>query len=290
MKKTIKRGFLVTICLLSLLLCSCEAQQQENRDRKEEQKSEEKVTQGLVMEGRTDDGVTYQYNKITAVLTVSGKTIKGADSMDDLEKIPWGKWRDEAKELVLEEGVECVTDRAFMDFRRLERIVFPNTLRKIDNYAFYDSIREFKKLDLPDSLEEIGQCALAQEYSYKGPEEIRLSKNLRSIGKEAFCSQSVIRITIPENVETVGDKAFEGCTRMEIADIKANNVKIGKEVFAECGELKKVVLNTKKIKEIGKNLFFNVFHDVNVFVPKEKVKEYQKMLSRSMYAKVKAMK
>ena len=83
--------------------------------------------------------------------------------------------------------MECVTDRAFMDFRRLERIVFPNTLRKIDNYAFYDSIREFKKLDLPDSLEEIGQCALAQEYSYKGPEEIRLSKKLRSIGKEAFC-------------------------------------------------------------------------------------------------------
>ena len=91
MKKTIKRGFLVTICLLSLLLCSCEAQQQENRDRKEEQKSEEKVTQGLVMEGRTDDGVTYQYNKITAVLTVSGKTIKGADSMDDLEKIQIGR-------------------------------------------------------------------------------------------------------------------------------------------------------------------------------------------------------
>ncbi|MBO5072213.1 MAG: leucine-rich repeat protein [Eubacterium sp.] len=80
------------------------------------------------------------------------------------------------------------------------------------------------------------------------------------------------------------------CTRMEIADIKANNVKIGKEVFAECGELKNVVLNTKKIKEIGKNLFYNVFHDVNVFVPKDKVKEYQKMLSRSMYANVKAMK
>lgn len=293
MKKVINQGILVVICLLSLLLCSCEAQHQENRDRKEEHKEEqqleEKGTRGMVVKGRTDDGITYQYNKFTATLTVSGKTIKGVDSIDDLEKIPWGKWRDEAKELVLEEGVEFVTNMAFRDFRRLEKIVFPDTLRKIGEYAFYDSIREFKTLELPDSVEEIGWGAFAQQYSYKGPEEILLPKKLRSIGKEAFCSQALIRVTIPETVESVGDRAFEGCNQLETVNVKANNVIIGKEVFSECDELKKVVLNSKEIKEIGENIFYNVFHDVNVFVPKDNLKKYQKMLNRSMYVKVKVL-
>ncbi|MBO5072216.1 MAG: leucine-rich repeat domain-containing protein [Eubacterium sp.] len=256
MKKTIKRGFLVTICLFSLLLCCCEAQQQENQDTKDELRSEEKVTQGLVMEGSTDDGVTYQYNKVTATLTVSGKIIKGADSIDDLEEIPWVKWNDDTKELVLKDGVECVTDRAFMDFRKLEKIVFPDTLKKIGSYAFFDSIREIKKLELPDSIEEIGDCAFALKLpSNKGFVEIRLPKKLRCIGEAAFSSQLLTSITIPENVELIGDRAFKECYWLETVTVKS-----------------------KKIKKAGGCIFLHTNDELAIYVPKELERKYQRML------------
>ncbi|MBO5072214.1 MAG: leucine-rich repeat domain-containing protein [Eubacterium sp.] len=258
MKKTINRSILITICLVSLLLCSCETQQQENRDTKEEQKSEEKVTQGLVMEGRTDDGATYRYNKVTATLTVSGKIINGVDMnyWEEKDEIPWGRWREDAKKLVLEEGVECVTGSAFREFRNLKKIVFPDTLKKIGSYAFFDSLREIKKLELPDSIEEIGDCAFALNLSSdKGFEKIRLPKKLRRIGELAFSSQLLTSITIPENVKSIGDEAFEGCYYLETVTVKS-----------------------KKIKKAGGSVFLHTNDELAIYVPKEKEKKYRRML------------
>lgn len=255
MKKIIKRSIVVTICLLSLLLCCCENQQQENPNTKEGQQSEEKVTQGMVMKGKTDDGVTYQYNKETATLTMSGKIIEGNFYMREEDEKPWEKWSYDTKEIILEEGVECITNRAFMDFINVEKIVFPDTLRKIDEYAFYDSLRGIKLLELPDSLEEIGECAFAQTSCYKGMEEIRLPKKLRNIGELAFASQPLTSITIPENVESIGDEAFEGCDRLETVTVK-----------------------TKKLKKAGGCVFLHTNEDLAIFVPKEMKKKYREML------------
>ncbi len=255
MKKIIKRSIVVTICLLSLLLCCCENQQQENLDTKEGQQSEEKVTQGMITKGTWKDGVVYQYNKETATLTVSGKIIKGADSMDELEKIPWRKWLDEVKELVFGEGVECVTNDAFRDFGNLKKIKFPETLKTIGEYAFYESMGEIKKLELPDSVEEIGWGAFAQDPCDEGVEEIRLSKKLRIIGKTAFSSQPLTSITIPENVESIGDEAFEGCDRLETVTVK-----------------------TKKLKKAGGCVFLHTNEDLAIYVPKEMKKKYREML------------
>ncbi len=257
MKKTINRGILVTICLLSLLLCCC-GEQQENQYRKEEQKSEEKVTQGLVMEGKTDDGVTYQYNKVTATLTVSGKVIDGVDMnyWEEKDEIPWGKWREDTKILILKEGVECVTGSAFREFTNLEKIVFPDTLKKIGSYAFFDSIREIKKLELPDSIEKIGNCAFALNLSSdKGVEKIHLPKKLRSIGDLAFASQAMTSITIPENVESMGGNIFEDCLLLE-----------------------KVIIKSKKLKSVDGGVFLHTNEDLAIYVPKELEKKYRRML------------
>ena len=175
--------------------------------------------------------------------------------MDELEKIPWRKWLDEVKELVLKEGVECVTNDAFRDFGNLKKIKFPETLKTIGEYAFFESMGEIKKLELPDSVEEIGWGAFAQDPCDEGVEEIRLSKKLRIIGKTAFSSQPLTSITIPENVELIGDEAFEGCDRLETVTVK-----------------------TKKLKKAGGCVFLHTNEDLAIFVPKEMKKKYREML------------
>lgn len=259
MKKSIKRGILVVVCLFSLLLCSCEDQKQENRDTKGDQQSEEKVTQGMVIKGKTDDGVTYQYNKVTATLTVSGKIINGVDVdyWEEKDEIPWGKWRDDAKELILEEGVECVTGSAFREFTNLENIVFPDTLKKIGSDAFFDSTTKIKTLELPDSIEEIGENAFALSlfFSDKGFEKIRLPKKLRIIRELAFDSQAMTSITIPENVESMEDYIFEDCVLLE-----------------------KVIIKSKKLKSVDGGVFLHTNEDLKVYVPKGLEEKYRRKL------------
>lgn len=254
MKGSIKRGIPVAICLFSLLLCCCANQQQEKKTKEEKQKVGEKVTQGLATEG-TWNGVTYQYNEDTGTLTVSGKIIKGVGFQywEEKDELPWGKWREDAKELVLEEGVECVTGSAFREFRNLEKIVFPNTLKKVGSYAFYNSTREIKKLELPDSVEEIGWCAFARTSFYKGLEEIRLPKKLRSIGELAFAAQAVTSITIPENVESMEAYIFEDCLLLE-----------------------KVIIKSKKIKKIHGCAFLHTNENLELYVPEGLEKKYRK--------------
>ncbi len=253
MKKVIKQSIAVIMCLLSLLLCCCGEQQQ---GKPEDNQPAREVTQEPITKGTWKGGVTYQYNVETATLTVSGKTIKGIDfSMEELEKIPWGRWRDDIRELILEEGVECVTDDAFRDFRNLKKIKFPGTLKKIGEYAFYESMRKIRKLELPDSVEEIGWGAFAQDSCYGGIEKIHLPKNLRSIGSIAFSSQPLNSVTIPENVESIGNEAFEGCSQLETVTVKS-----------------------KKIKKAGGCVFLHTNEELEIYVPKELEKKYRRML------------
>ncbi len=267
MKKNMKWCVLFTMCLSFLLLCSCENQQQENLGTEDETQSAGEKTQGVIEKGTTEDGVTYQYNKLTETLIVSGKIIKGpVNYMEERDEIPWGKWRDKAKKLVLEEGVECVTESAFMEFGRVEEVVFPNTLRKIDEYAFYDALTEVNRLKLPDSVEEIGRCAFGQSAFpqnafCKGTEEIQLPKNLRRIGYAAFASQAMTSITIPENVEYIGDCVFESCHMLE-----------------------KVIIKSKKLKELKKleytdeGILLHTNEDLAIYVPKGMEKKYEEIL------------
>ncbi len=55
----------------------------------------------------SDDGVTYQYNKVTATLTVSGKIINGVDMnyWEEKDEIPWGRWRKTLRNLYWKRGL-----------------------------------------------------------------------------------------------------------------------------------------------------------------------------------------
>lgn len=85
------------------------------------------------------------------------------------------------------EGTETIAYAAFAG-SKIETIVFPKTLEKIENAAFSDC-EYIKDLDFPDSLKEIGTLAFGTDiYShlFREIERIHLGANIRRIGSKTF--------------------------------------------------------------------------------------------------------
>lgn len=209
-----------------------------------------------IHKGRTKKGVTYQYDTKNKTLTLSGKNVKGNWSKQQRmgKKNPWDKWQDKAKKIVLKKGVETVTHAAFESFAKVKTVVFPKTIKKIGEYAFSDT--QIKKLALPNSVTEIGWGAFAADMIRGSIKEVKLSSKLRKIHALAFSDQSSLtKIIIPQNVTSIGYAAFENCS-----------------------ELRTVIIKSKKIKEIGERAFSGLAANAVIYIPKDKEKEYRRIL------------
>ena len=67
--------------------------------------------------------------------------------------------------------------------------------------------------------------------------------------------------------------------------IEKNVRKIGKNAFANCKNLKKITVKSKKINTIGKNAFKGISKKAAIKVPKAQKKKYTKLLNKAKLAK-----
>lgn len=116
-------------------------------------------------------------------------------------------------------------------------IVFPATLTRIGDKAFYECYSLGEGFSFPAGLEEIGDEAFFGCLGLKGT--LALPATLRIIGKEAFASCSGISgdLVIPGSVTSIGSKAFEDCTGFEKQRliISEGITEIGDYAFARSG-------------------------------------------------------
>ncbi len=119
---------------------------------------------------------------------------------------------------VTEIGVHALSIKA------LETVIIPDTVKKIDNYAFAHNILEhitlprdleyisnnafyvnnLSSVTFNDKLKEIGPAA----FSENNLEEILLPNSLEIIGAGAFQANEIYTLTIPDNVDIIEDSAF----------------------------------------------------------------------------------
>ncbi|MGN0368352.1 MAG: leucine-rich repeat domain-containing protein [Wujia sp.] len=88
-------------------------------------------------------------------------------------------------------------------------------------------------------------------------------------------------VTIGSNVKTIGDEAFMNCTALTSITFGKQVSKIGKKVLYGNKNLKKIQINSKVIKSIGKNTFTKVNKKVKIYVPKGKAKAYGALIKRA---------
>lgn len=114
---------------------------------------------------------------------------------------------------------------AFFEFgENVTKVVkLPNTIVKIQNYAFSNS-HQLTKVIIPDSVTEIGEGAFLSCNNLK---HVELPNKLKVIKRNTFLScTSLESITIPSSVEIIEPYAFAGCHSLEKVYLLNNKTKI----------------------------------------------------------------
>lgn len=128
------------------------------------------------------------------------------------------------RDLIIPEGVSEIADDAFYMISRkfnFSKIIFPKSLVKIGNRAFYDTLNsKIKSLKLPSNLQYIGDQAFEEEYDGG------------VIG--------VKNLTIPNKVEEIGARAFANWKNLKTLKLGKALQKVGQEAFLHCHNIEKV--------------------------------------------------
>ncbi len=113
------------------------------------------------------------------------------------------------------------------------------------------------------------------------------SYKVTAVAASAFKNnKKMTSVTIGKNVETIGNNAFLGCTKLKKVNAKSTVLKtIGSKAFGNCKSLKNMTLKTKKLKKVGKNAFQGIHKKAVIKVPSAKYKAYTKLLAKKGQSK-----
>ena len=107
----------------------------------------------------------------------------------------------------------------------------------------------------------------------KNVKECTIPENVTSIGESAFSGCSgLASVTIPEGVTSIGESAFSGCSGLASVTIPESVTSIGESAFSSCKRLTSIIVQSgkekpSKIKEIGKNIFSGCVELKKVSIP-----------------------
>ena len=162
--------------------------------------------------GGIAEDLTWSFDNGTLTISGSGKM----QLYSILYNPPWYPFKESIYAVLIEPGVEDVSDYAFVNAYNLETVSIPDTVCEIGVGSFSNCIH-LKSIELPDPVMEIGDNAFENCISL---EDIILDNNLIRIGSFAFASCTGLKsITIPDSVTTIEWTAFSGCNSLETVHI-----------------------------------------------------------------------
>lgn len=172
-------------------------------------------TQNVVVTGSCGKNATWNYDRTTKVMTITG-TGKVQFEENDASVV---RYQNEVKKLIFSDEITAIGDCSFENFTALEEIQFGG-VKKIGYFAFK------------------GCTAL---------NGLQLAENLQEIGAWAFSNcKNLTTVTVGSDVKTAYWDIFEGCDNLTSIEIDKNNTSL----YADGKEL----LNTKVSGTCGKNV------------------------------------
>ncbi|WP_300901748.1 leucine-rich repeat domain-containing protein, partial [uncultured Bacteroides sp.] len=198
-----------------------------------------------------------------------------SDDIDWIRDHPLGyEWRGNFKKYEITQ--DCIGKYMFKGLKKLQTIILPNHVSKIDTRAFFGStsLIEINNTDniinygdsvfygcsslssfkFNDQIEEMGKCIFG---GCTNLSDISLPSEYESIKKETFANcTNLANISIPESVRSIGIGAFKNCTNLTNIRIPKSVVKLDKKAFYGCTGLTSIDL-PKSIKTIADSTFYN---------------------------------
>lgn len=113
------------------------------------------------------------------------------------------------------------------------------------------------------------------------PEKVKYKNKtykITSISKNVLKNnKKITKLVISNNVKSIGDKAFYGCSNLKTVTIGKNVTSIGEKSFYGCKKLRKIYIKSTKLKKVGKNAFKKLEKKPIIYAPRKKIKAYQRL-------------
>ena len=240
------------------------------------------INKNRPQEDKCGPNLNYSFDSRTGILEISG-----SGKMNDYttSNQPWKSWN--VKKVVVKEGCTYIGQNAFRNMISISNIDLANSIEEIGDFAF-DNLT-VTSVDLPSKIRIIGKaafgdCEYLKDVSFYGCNQLEkiadqafsgsplslsyftLPSNVTTVGDYAFDSAKFTSLTLNDKLETVGKRAFNGISskKLEIP----NSVKsIGLLAFQ--GSINEIVIGTG-LRSIGKCAFNGSYSgkiSVNLGVP-----------------------
>lgn len=135
-------------------------------------------------------------------------------------------------------------------------IRLPEGLEIISDDAFRSCFFGSERIELPDSLKEIGRNAF---FGCSGLEEIVIPPNVTDVKQNAFAECGFLkRAVLSENMDTIPRGMFSWCTKLQEVVIPEGIARIEEDAFYSCKNLRRVTL-PDSLEFIAPTAFFQCY-------------------------------
>lgn len=177
-------------------------------------------------------------------------------------------------------GLRHLGKAAFRDCTHLQSVKLPECLEAIGEEAFR-GCQALEAIDIPTNVATIGEAAFAScrslsrmtvaegNTSYDSREGCNAIIHTESKTLVAGCKSTLI----PDEVEEIKAFAFENCDALESITLPSNLQTIGDNAFAGCTSLSTINAQSKRPPQCGENAFQNCH--ILVYVPKGTKMKYK---------------
>lgn len=187
----------------------------------------------------------------------------------------------ELREIVLNEGLKTIGERAFYNNSYLKKIEIPSSVTEIGKDAFAScsdlsditfkgsntflhggafnistgKINKMYEDWLYDNSSDDFLIWQGQLIAYKGTGKTPVIPDTVSvIGAGVFRERDITKVTIPSSVQEIGDAAFYNCTSLSAVDIPGSVKRIDDSAFSGCSSMKSVTFH-EGLEVIGDGSF-----------------------------------
>ena len=197
-------------------------------------------------------------------LTISGTGVMQPDVSTYYDNyIDWTLYNGVIRNVVIEEGVTGIGDKAFQGFIALETISIPNSVTSIGNQAFYEC-RNLEGIEIPDSVTSIGGSAFGYCDMLTN---ITLPDNVTSMGGSVFMNcVNLTSVSMPNGITSIEDWTFDYCTRLTSVTLPNSLTSIGYSAFRNCHSLTSVEI-PDGVTSIGESAFMHCTSLASITLP-----------------------
>ncbi len=175
--------------------------------------------------------------------TFEGRRLESVKLPESLEKIgEYAFSNTSIKEIRFPVSMKSMGNAAFSGCNSLSTVMFPSNAKItiIPDNAF-SSCYNLTSINIPGSVTDIDNYAFYNDHILI---HIDLPENLNTIGEGAFESTGLVSVKIPQYVNRIGVRAFINCTQLEEIELPTSIHFLDWLSFYDCISLKKVVIKS----------------------------------------------